>query len=429
MKNRLLPFIFIALLSVSGYSQTKIKAMFYNLLNYSNSSISKQKTPHLKTILDEVQPDLFMVCELKNKTGSDYMFANAINASNPDFEQAPYKTGESPDTSLTQMVYYNAKKLILENVKVIPTGTRDINRYTFKIKTVNVDTNPIRIEVFVTHLKASRGSSNRQKRLSSIEDFVGELYNIPSNSYVLFAGDFNIYTSNEEGYIRLTSDQNPIEIIDPINKPCPPFPNDGKDYFDSNNYNSTYFWNNNRFADIHTQSTRTSNAGLIDDSGAGGGIDDRFDFIMLSKNFTTSSDLYYVNGSYKSIGNNGNCYNSYISNTNCSGTYSQNLRTALVEFSDHLPVILEIETPQNTLSTDEITSKNFLQNGNFISNKLVLDFKDLTPKSIQIYNIFGQCVINQSIKKSRVDIDVSQLSSGVFFVKVNDYKPIKILKF
>ena len=44
--------------------------------------------------------------------------------------------------------------------------------------------------------------------------------------------------------------------------------------------------------DIHTQSTRTSNSGLIDDSGSG--LDDRFDFIMMSENFNTSSDLYYI---------------------------------------------------------------------------------------------------------------------------------------
>ena len=42
-------------------------------------------------------------------------------------------------------------------------------------------------------------------------------------------------------------------------------------------------WNNNEdFRGVHTQSTRTSSSGF--GGGAGGGLDDRFDFIMVSQN-------------------------------------------------------------------------------------------------------------------------------------------------
>jgi endonuclease/exonuclease/phosphatase family metal-dependent hydrolase len=404
--------------------------MFYNLLNYSNASVSQQKTTHLKTVLDDVQPDLFMVCELVNQQGSDYLFNNAVLTSNPDFSKASFQLSQSPASGLQQMVYYNSKKLILESSKIITTAVRDINRYTFKINTIDVATNPIRVEVFVTHLKASTGSSNRQLRLSSVEDFVGELFNIPTNSYVLFAGDFNLYSSNEEAYLRMTDNSNPILMVDPINRPAQPFPNDGVDYFDPSNYNINYFWRSSAFADIHTQSTRTSNAGLIDNSGATGGLDDRFDFIMMSENFNSSSELFYVPNSYVAYGNNGNCYNSYINNTNCSGTYSQPIRNALLEFSDHLPVVMEIETPRNTLSVPTVGVPVKLMGTNIVSD--VLEMKvdaSFNVYKIAIFNQLGQLVKEQAVREETIRIDVTHLSKGVYYIKTKgQIKPIKFLK-
>ncbi len=413
-----------------SFGQTRIKAMFYNLLNYSSSEISQQKTPFLETILDEVHPDLFMVCELVDETGSEYLFENAILTHNPTFEKAPFEENQSENFSLQQMVYYNTSKLILEESRVITADTRDINQYTFKINTENSDTSPILLEVFVTHLKASTGYSNRQRRLNSIQSFVGYTNFIDSESHVLLAGDFNFYTSNEEGYQYLIDDRNPIVMIDPINRPTPPFPDDGVDYYD--NYNSTYFWNNSTFADVHSQSTRTSNNGLIDDSGSTGGLDDRFDFIMMSENFNTSSDLFYVENSYQTIGNNGNCYNSSINNSNCTGVFSQNLREALLEFSDHLPIVMEIETPENTLATNSF-SKIYFPNSNIAQDFLQISIPlELNFQQLHIYNIHGQLIQIVELKNSREQIhtiNVHHLSYGIYYLSYqNVTSPLKFVK-
>ena len=402
-------FLLLNLFVNVNFAQTQIKAMMYNVLNYSDSEVSRNKTPFLSTILDEVEPDLFMVCEMIDEIGSDYLFENAIIPYNENFQKAPFEENQSGNYSLQQMVYYNSKKLILEETRVITADTRDINQYTFKINTENALSNPIRMEVFVTHLKASTGSSNRQRRLNSIQSFVSYTNNIADDSYVLFAGDLNFYTSNEEGYQHLIDDRNPIVMIDPIDRPTPNFPDDGVDYYE--NYNSTYFWNNSSFRDIHSQSTRTSNNGLIDDSGSTGGLDDRFDFIMMSENFNMSTDLYYINDSYQVIGNNGNCYNSLINNPNCSGGYSQTLRDALIEFSDHLPVVMEMETPENTLSTNQISEINF------IGSNIIEDYlKIISPgdmNNLKIYSITGQLIDVKLTKNTGIDtiiIDVKHIS-------------------
>ena len=421
-------FLLLNLFVNVNFAQTQIKAMMYNVLNYSDSEVSRNKTPFLSTILDEVEPDLFMVCEMIDEIGSNYLFENAIIPYNENFQKAPFEENQSGNYSLQQMVYYNSKKLILEETRVITADTRDINQYTFKINTENALSNPIRMEVFVTHLKASTGSSNRQRRLNSIQSFVSYTNNIADDSYVLFAGDLNFYTSNEEGYQHLIDDRNPIVMIDPIDRPTPNFPDDGVDYYE--NYNSTYFWNNSSFRDIHSQSTRTSNNGLIDDSGSTGGLDDRFDFIMMSENFNMSTDLYYINDSYQVIGNNGNCYNSFINNPNCSGGYSQTLRDALIEFSDHLPVVMEMETPENTLSTNQISEINF------IGSNIIEDYlKIISPNdmnNLKIYSITGQLIDVKLKKNTGIDtiiIDVKHISKGIYYLSHQKLKkPLKFIK-
>ncbi len=428
ISKRTTMFLLFNLLVSVNFAQTRIKAMMYNVLNYSDSEVSRNKTPFLSTILDEVEPDLFMVCEMIDEIGSDYLFENAIIPYNENFQKAPFEENQSGNYSLQQMVYYNSKKLILEETRVITADTRDINQYTFKINTENALSNPIRMEVFVTHLKASTGSSNRQRRLNSIQSFVSYTNNIADDSYVLFAGDLNFYTSNEEGYQHLIDDRNPIVMIDPIDRPTPNFPDDGVDYYE--NYNSTYFWNNSSFRDIHSQSTRTTNNGLIDDSGSTGGLDDRFDFIMMSENFNMSTDLYYINDSYQVIGNNGNCYNSFINNPNCSGGYSQTLRDALIEFSDHLPVVMEMETPENTLSTNQISEINF------IGSNIIEDYlKIISPgdmNNLKIYSITGQLIDVKLTKNTGIDtiiIDVKHISKGIYYLSHQKLKrPLKFIK-
>jgi hypothetical protein len=224
-------------------------------------------------------------------------------------------------------------------------------------------------------------------------------------------------------------------MIDPIDRPAEPFPNNPSvtDPFSFYGSSSSYFWRNPSYADIHTQSTRTSNNGLIDQSGAGGGLDDRFDFIMMSANFNTSSNLFYVNDSYKSIGNNGNCYNASVMDPACSGIYSQNLRTALTEFSDHLPIVMEIETPENTLSTTSFSQSVQILKSNITGTTLEIRIQqELNLKFLKIYNTNGQLIKIIDIRNNTediFDIDVQHLSKGIYYISAQNLtRPIKFVK-
>jgi hypothetical protein len=131
-----------------------------------------------------------------------------------------------------------------------------------------------------------------------------------------------VYTSTEPAYQELLDDTNPIVMRDPIDSP--------------GNWQSSSFTPRQ----IHTQSTRQN--GIFGD-GAGGGMDDRFDFILLSEDmFSTTNAINYVNDSYDALGNDGTCYNQSI--TACAGAAVPNeVMQAMYHMSDHLPVILELQ--------------------------------------------------------------------------------------
>ena len=253
------------------HAQETIKTMFYNLLNFPD--ISPNRIDDLELIITDYQPDIFMVCELNDVFGAGVILSR-LQTINPNYAQATFFTNTSDDAfgdfdDLQNLIYYDSSKFILEGQDIIQTTIRDFNRYTLKLNSVNQTTNPIRLEVFVGHLKAGNTPEDEVKRFLMVEQLTSYISTLDANSYVLFAGDLNLYTSNDITFDKLTNPSEHIPLVDPINR--------------------LGDWNNNSsFVDIFTQSTRTQ-SGL---GGASGGFDDRFDFILTSGTKLTNTDLY-----------------------------------------------------------------------------------------------------------------------------------------
>jgi hypothetical protein len=92
------------------------------------------------------------------------------------------------------------------------------------------------------------------------------------------------------------------------------------------------------FANVHTQSPRVRQFD--------GGMDDRFDFVLIS------SYLSWVSGSYTAFGNDGHHFNDSINaipNTAVDGVTAQVLHDA----SDHLPVFLDLQFTTATSGVKE----------------------------------------------------------------------------
>lgn len=406
--------IFLSLLffSISCYSQNTIKTMFYNVLWFPE--LNPNRIDLLQEVLQDYEPDIFMVCELQSQEGADAILNMGLNSDgNSNFSAAPYFENQSGGGNLQQALFYRNDMFVLENTEIINTPVRDINKYTLLLNTANQDTNPIRIYAYVTHLKSSQGGANQQLRLSMVEAFVNDTQQLEEDAYVLFAGDFNIYTSTEPAYLEILDQTNNIAMADPINTPGA--------------------WNNNEdFTAVHTQSTRTSSSGF--GGGAGGGLDDRFDFIMVSQNMMTDSNLGYKADSYKAYGNNGNCYNNDINDINCGGVYNQVIRDALYNMSDHLPVVMELETDQ------EIVLLNVPQNSPLqpfsLKNTLVSDVitifnpgDNTKDDRFGIFNTLGQELLEFKTSTNTTILNVAKFVKGVYYItNKSSNQTLKFLK-
>ncbi len=421
MASRFVVFFFL-FVTIFQYAQTRIKVMTFNLMHYPGTyyydeatNSFKDRTYVLKSILDSYQPDIFSVCELQNATGAEQILNIALATQDNRYNNTTFVSNHSSgNTSLQQLIFYNTQKLNLVYQDFIQTEIRDINHYGFQLNTGEAD---VFLSVFVAHLKASNTYQDEQKRWEMVSHFTSYLNNMDSESNVIFTGDFNFYDSYESGYQEIIDPNNNIVMVDPINMPG-------------------YWSNNSTYTGIHTQSPITTNGHFHYSSTGGtdgvtGGMDDRFDFIMLSQNMMSSANLTYVPDTYKAYGNNGNCYNSYISNTSCNGTYSQELRNLLFNMSDHIPVVLELETPY-ALNNQEFLAANYVRfsNGNIQNKELWLRVPiQFLNSDYKIFNYLGQVLTNGKLNESVQKIDITHLNQGVYFLKIQNVNPtLKFIK-
>jgi len=404
-------YITIFLLAFTVNAQETIKTMFYNVLEFPYANPANRSLI-LRDILDEYEPDIFMICELQGEAGAEEILTVSLNYQNNTYSRAEYISNQSSGSDLQQMIYFKTDKFSLETSEVIITDVRDINRYQLKLNTVDQGSDPVFLDLYVTHLKSSQGSDNQNLRLGMVTELTTFLESVDPDSYVIFAGDFNLYTSTEPAYIELLDETNAIVMVDPIN--------------------TLGSWHNNEdFQDIHTQSTRISSGPF--GAGAGGGLDDRFDFITMSKNMESDPKMHYLEDTYKSFGNNGNCYNESINNENCTGVYSQEIRENLYNMSDHLPVIMELETNKEFILSipDFDINKVISVENTLVNNQLILSVSEEFSENINftIYNSLGQKVLQYSSENENIIIiNVSFLQSGLFYIKTN-FPNEEVLKF
>jgi hypothetical protein len=417
MIKKLSLLLFACMFSIpSLFAQTDFKLMFYNVLNFPLEDAVPDRLQYLELVLDDYRPDVFMVCELNNETGANTILSS-LQAINPNYQSATFELNTSDDNlsnqnDLQQLIYFDSSKFILESQAIVTTIFRDFNHYKLKINSVEQTTDPIIIDFFVCHLKASSGSSNQASRLEMVEDLVIYLDTFPADSNVVLAGDFNVYSDSEPAFQRLIDNSNNIVFVDPADR-------------------IGSWHNNSSYVDVMTQSTRTQ-TGL---GGSTGGFDDRFDFIMTSENMTANPELSFVSGSYDVYGNNDNtdCYNQSINSSDCAGAdFSFTIRDALHSFSDHLPVTLELQTNQS-LSVLEFNTREMITilGSNVIDNnlKLRVDLSLQNELELYVFNSLGQVVKTGDVNNTLITVDTSQINSGIYYITNSkfQFKPLKFV--
>jgi len=408
MKKAFIYYIFLFFLGQLLEAQTTLKMMSYNLLKFDETTDRKYD---LKYILDTYNPDIFTVCELESETASNVILNECLNHDDINlYSAATFHLNESGYyDDLNQMLYYNHQKIELESQTYLQTSVRDINRYTLKLLTENEADETVYIEVYVAHFKSSTGDDNEEVREEMASVFTDDLANIPPDHFIIFTGDLNLYDSDEPAYIELLDDTNAIVMIDPINAP-------GN-------------WHTNAdFAEIHTQSTHEYG----DDLFIGGGLDDRFDFILISENMKSEENmaLTYVEDTYHAYGNNGTCLDKAITSSECDGgVYDAELRSHLYNMSDHLPVVMQMQTSYELSVSEQTFENNYVLKGeNPVHDFLLIDGKGNFPVDLRLYDVLGHR-LQQINNYNKTPVDISYLKPGVYYINVIYKNHSQLIKF
>ena len=279
--------------------------MTYNMLNFVLTD-TLERNPYFRTIFSSIQPDILVCQEMTSQTGVNGFLVRVLNRVSSGYAAGTFINGFDTDNA----IYYKTSLFTFLSNTPIATALRDINEFRLRCNATG-DT----IIIYSVHLKSSDTSSDSLKRAAEVDSLRKRTNSLPPNSNFIVVGDYNIYDSGELAFQKLLNQTLPGYFIDPLNL--------------------IGHWNNGIFAPYHTQSTRVRNLG---DGGATGGLDDRFDMILMSQEIINSGRITYVPGSYHAYGNDGNHYNDSI-NKPPNAVVSQQVANALHYASDHLPVV------------------------------------------------------------------------------------------
>lgn len=310
--------------------------MNYNVTNYSSGRTTDIQNALFATFQGRsAKPDIFIGQEFLSSAGvTNWKSAmNTASGSSGTYSSAAFIDGPDTDSALI----YRSDKVVLDRTVVVATGgnsplpPRNILRYDMHLAGYGMSTT---FSVYSSHMKAGTTSDDMARRLLEAQIIRDDAQTL--GHPFISGGDYNIQSSNETSFSELTGSQtnNLGRFFDPIK--------------------TSGTWNNSStYRFVHTQ----------DPWSGGAGMDDRFDFVLLSSALIDGQGLDYIgnpnvsystttwndpNHSYRSWGNDGTSFNTPLTVTNnamVGPVIAQALINATGNGSGHLPVFLDLKVP------------------------------------------------------------------------------------
>ena len=402
---------------LSANAQDIITVMQYNLLEYGNhnsgfadcyetNNNTQRKDECIRTLLDYVKPDIFTVCEFgaTQQLLTDFLRHN-LNINGANYWQSDNIINYA-GSNIINHIFFDSRKMGLKKHVALRTNPRDTDVYELYLKTKSLAAgDTIKLVCIVAHPKAGMGyESNRRALMQIAMDYVNQHY--PTDN-VLIMGDFNMYGASESGYRLLTQTySNPdICFMDPLAF-----------------VGGVGEWNNNSlFAPFHTQSTRS----YSDECFSSGGLDDRFDFILMADEIAFSyNHLRYVQESYKAIGNDGHHFNMSV-DQGYNSSVPIEVAEALFDGSDHLPVTMKIVADVHLgVEVHEAESLFASVAPNPASDKATVHFFNPVQGQVQfeLYSLQGQLMQHESADfgegSQEFELSLVGLTKGFYLLRI-----------
>jgi hypothetical protein len=231
-------------------------------------------------------------------------------------------TQPSYTDNIRQTLVYNTNTVDLISEKAFgATGTSFAARQSsqYRLRPVGYDSSAD-FYIYNDHYKSSQGSEEEARRNYEANTVRNDADALGQGAHIIYAGDFNMYTSSEPAYQTLLSSGNG-QAFDPIST-------------------SGYWHNNYSYRFVHTQSPHDGSDGLV-----GGGMDDRFDFQLVTGEMLDNEGMSYISGSYHAFGNNGTTYNQAVNASGNTYPVADSILDDLAHVSDHLPVVADYQLP------------------------------------------------------------------------------------
>jgi endonuclease/exonuclease/phosphatase family metal-dependent hydrolase len=398
-------------------AQDTLTVMQYNLLYYGNyqsgfadcyetNNNTQRKDECIRTLVNYVKPDIFTVCEF----GATSALQNDFLRHNLNINGANYWQSDNiinyASSNIINHIFFNAQKLGLSKHIALRTNPRDTDVYELYLKTKSLSAgDTIKLVCIVAHPKAGMGYESSRRALMQVAmDYVNQHY--PYDN-ALIMGDFNMYGASEPAYRLLTQTYSNPEIC--FMDPAALVGGVGE-------------WNNNnQFAAFHTQSTRN----YSDECFSSGGLDDRFDFILMADEIAFSyNHLRYVQGSYHAVGNDGRHFNMSVNQGNNTAVPDE-VAEALFDGSDHLPVTMKIAVDVH-LGVEDLEAQSLYATvaPNPASDRAVVSFFNPTQGQVQLelYTLQGQLLKRYTAELSegsqQFELALHDITTGFYFLRI-----------
>ena len=264
-------------------------------------------------------------------TGSAY--ASLLNTITGGTSYRRSSTNGGTTGSGRPMAVYNSAAVTLVGEALVgSTASQPRQTLRYQFRPVGYDASAD-FYVYASHFKASDTSADEADRNTEARANRANADALGDGTSIVYAGDFNFYSSSESGFQTLTG-TGAGQAFDPINR--------------------LGSWSDaSSFRDVHTQSPATT---AVFDGQVTAGMDDRFDFQLVSGELLDGRGVDVVAGSYWAFGNTGShTLNGAITTGNASTLASripgystsqaQAVLTALASASDHIPVVADYQLP------------------------------------------------------------------------------------
>lgn len=322
MKKKLLFFaIFLLLIYIPSEA---VKLVTWNLMSFPGSPAAARDRC-FRLVVNKIAPDVLVCQDMIDLDGSNQFLSKVMNYTTPGkYAAAPFYDSDDTDNAL----FYRKAIITYLGKTEIKTPFRYITEYRLKVK-AGAGAGAT-FHIYSMHLKAGSGQLEREARAKETQILRDRLNSLPGSTLALACGTLNLLTNNEMAYQYLINHDAPYsaQLNDPVQKPG-------------------HWHDRPKYALFHTQSARI----IPFYGGATEGLNDRFDFILISDSILASHKLTYHKGSYEVYGNDGKHFNKGV-NTGTNFAVKKTQADALWSVSDHLPVMIDLLPPSGKTSKE-----------------------------------------------------------------------------